>query len=97
MKKMYLLGLAAWIAGSSCFAEEIDLFILAGQSNAQGWQGDAKHYPEDPKGYDASIPFYWVTPRHSSSGGEWTTLKAQGGRFEAGHFGLEVTFARALK
>jgi len=97
MRKMCLIVVAVLLASSVCFAEDIDLFILAGQSNAQGWKGDATHYPKDPDGSDKSIQFYWVTPRHSSSGGEWTTLKAQGGRFKKGHFGLEVTFTRSLK
>jgi len=82
---------------ASAVADDIDLILLAGQSNAQGWQGDAKFYPADDDAVDDSIPFYWVTPGHSSSAGHWTTLRAQGGRFPAGHFGLEVTLARSLK
>jgi hypothetical protein len=27
--------------------ENLDLFIWAGPSNAQGWMGDAMEYPED--------------------------------------------------
>ena len=77
--------------------EDIDVFILAGQSNAQGWQGDALQYPQDPEHLDSTIKFYWVTPGFSSSKGKWTTLQAQGGRFPSGHFGPEITFARALK
>lgn len=97
MSKLIILFLAAICVVNSSRAEEIDLFIIAGQSNAQGWQGDATYYPKDPDGIDKMIRFYWQTPRHSSSGGKWTTLKAQGGRFKNGHFGLEVTFARSLK
>jgi hypothetical protein len=78
-------------------SEEIDLFILAGQSNAQGWQGNAAYYPTDPKGLDGKIRFFWKSPGIGDSGGKWTTLQKQGGRFPAGHFGLEVTFARKLK
>lgn len=78
-------------------AQNVDLFLIAGQSNAQGWQGNAAYYPEDPEGLDSAIKFYWVTPGYSSSKEEWTTLKVQGGLFEQGHFGPEVTFARALK
>ncbi len=70
---------------------------MAGQSNMQGWQGDAQYYPADPAGMDKQIRFYWVTPGHSSSEGKWTRLQAQGGRFPKGHFGPEITFARALK
>lgn len=97
MKRVCLLFVALLFTTCVCFAEDIDLFILAGQSNAQGWMGDATHYPKDPGGVDKSIRFYWVVPRHSSSGGEWTSLKAQGGRFKDGHFGPEVTFTRSLK
>lgn len=98
MKKVCIFLLFTMLAATiSVAAEEVDLFILAGQSNAQGWKGDATHYPVDSYNLDESIRFYWVTPRHSSSGSEWTTLKAQGGRFKNGHFGLEVTFARSLK
>ena len=97
MKKILLLAMLVISSASLSFGEEVDLFIIAGQSNAQGWQGDAKLYPKDLDGLDKTIRFYWVTPGFSSSNGEWTTLKAQGGRFEQGHFGLEVTFARSLK
>jgi hypothetical protein len=73
------------------------MFILAGQSNAQGWQGNAAHYPSADQYVDEQIAFYWVTPGFSSSDGQWTTLQPQGGRFKDGHFGPEVTFARSLK
>lgn len=92
--------LAPWSAlvvlACSAHAEDIDLFILAGQSNAQGWQGNAAQYPADPKGLDGTIRFCWKSPRISDSGGAWTTLQKQGGRFPSGHFGLEVSFARKL-
>jgi hypothetical protein len=78
-------------------SEEVDLFIVAGQSNAQGWQGNAAFYPPDPNGLDGKIRFFWKSPGISDSGGKWTTLQKQGGRFPAGHFGLEVSFARKLK
>lgn len=97
MKKLAILCTTVAVAANISFAEDLDLFIIAGQSNAQGWQGDATHYPKDTEGLDQSIRFYWVTPGHSSSDGKWTTMKAQGGRFPQGHFGLEVTFARFLK
>jgi len=77
-------------------AEDIDLFVLAGQSNMQGWQGNAESYPADPNGIDGKVRFYWETPTISSSGGKWTFLRAQGGLFPKGHFGREVTFARLL-
>ena len=78
-------------------AEEIDLFILAGQSNAQGWMGDAARYPADPQGLDSKIRLWWTSPGISSSDGKWTTMQKQAGRFPDGHFGLEVAFGRKLK
>lgn len=91
-----LLGLSLFcLLVNHSQADELDLFILAGQSNAQGWTGDAAHYPPDT--LDQSIPFFWVTPQHSSSKGKWTHLQVQGGRYEKGHFGPEVELARALK
>ncbi len=82
---------------NAAIAQEFELFIIAGQSNAQGWKGDAVNYPKDLESLDKSIPFYWVAPKYSSSNSKWTTLKAQKGVFKKGHFGPEVTFARALK
>ena len=35
--------------------DELDLFIWAGQSNAQGYMGDAVYYPEEGKELDESI------------------------------------------
>jgi len=84
-------------------ANDIDLFICAGQSNMQGWQGNGAYYPEDSDNLDSQIKLYWVYPATktdeaaTSSGGQWTTLKPQDGRFPDGHFGPEVTFARKLK
>lgn len=75
----------------------LDLFILAGQSNAQGWMGDAAYYPEEGKELDDSLLFNWTFVDNESSGGEWVTMQAQKGRFSKGHFGPEVSFARELK
>lgn len=95
MKKTTGLVIASVCAGS-LYAEEIDLFVLAGQSNMQGCQGNAEGYPADSKGLDRKIKFYWVTPSFSSSGGKWTFLQPQGGIFAKGHFGPEVVFARLM-
>ena len=92
-----LLFFVAFLRAGVSTGEEIDLFILAGQSNAQGWMGDAAYYPADNNELDRSTAFFWVTPKHSSSNGNWTHLKAQGGRFEQGHFGPEISLARCLK
>ncbi|MGE9271195.1 MAG: sialate O-acetylesterase, partial [Verrucomicrobiales bacterium] len=77
-------------------AAHYDLVVLAGQSNAQGWAGDARHYPRGQRDLDAQIPFYYHFPRMSSSEGKWISLSPQKGRFKAGHFGPEITFAREL-
>jgi hypothetical protein len=74
--------------------KQIEVFVLAGQSNMQGWQGNAEHYPRGGAYRDRQVKFYWETPGHSSSQGNWTFLQPQGGRFPAGHFGPEVTLAR---
>ncbi|MBI4826337.1 MAG: hypothetical protein HY807_07950 [Nitrospirae bacterium] len=78
------------------FSPPVDLFVMAGQSNMQGFTGDAEYYPADPQELDSKIRFYWVTPEFSSSDGKWTKMQPQGGLFPKGHFGPEVTFARAL-
>lgn len=77
--------------------ETLDLFILAGQSNAQGWMGDAAFYPEKGKEMDDSILLNWTFVDNESSGSEWVTMQPQKGRFPKGHFGPEVSFARELK
>ncbi len=76
------------------FAENIDLFIMAGQSNMQGWRSDAAYYPSDPHHLDSRIPFYFEALHYSSSQKQWQTLSPQAGHFRAGHFGPEVSFAR---
>ena len=73
----------------------IDLFVWAGQSNAQGRQGDAALYPADPDSLDKDIKFNWTLIDSGKSDG-WTTLQPQDGVFAAGHFGPEITFARKL-
>lgn len=78
-------------------AKQLDLFILAGQSNMQGWRSDAAQYPIDKRNQDSQIPFYFEALDYSSSNNNWQTLGSQLGHFKQGHFGPEVTFARALK
>jgi hypothetical protein len=43
-------------------ADVVDLFILAGQSNMQGYMGDASKFPPGSSITDLSIPFYYVEP-----------------------------------
>lgn len=77
--------------------KELDLFIWTGQSNAQGWMGEATFYPKEGKELDDSILFNWTFVDNESSGRKWVTMQAQKGRFPKGHFGPEVSFARELK
>ena len=92
-----LLCLCLLISPSLLFADEIDLFIMGGQSNMQGWRSDAAQYPQNGISLDADIPFYWEAVDYASSKGEWETMGPQAGHFPKGHFGPEVTFARQLK
>lgn len=77
--------------------DKLDLFILAGQSNAQGWMGDAADYPEADRELDGSILLNWTFVDNESSEGRWIYMQPQEGRFPKGHFGLEVSFGRELK
>lgn len=84
-----------FLLSSPIFADNIDLFIMAGQSNMQGWRSNAANYPADRWHVDERIPFYFEALNYSSSHKQWQTLTPQAGHFRAGHFGPEVTFARA--
>ncbi|MDN3688539.1 sialate O-acetylesterase [Cyclobacterium jeungdonense] len=75
----------------------LDLFIWAGQSNAQGWMGDAASYPEQGQELDESILLNWTFVDNQSSGGNWVKMQPQEGRFPKGHFGPEARFGRELK
>ena len=77
-------------------AQQLDLFIMAGQSNMQGWRSDAAQYPIDRNSEDSNIPFYFEALDYSSSNQQWQYLGPQLGHFSQGHFGPEITFARAL-
>jgi hypothetical protein len=75
----------------------IELHVLAGQSNAQGYQGNAKNYPRDFFGRDRRILFWYESPELGSSEGAWVQMGRQHGLFPEGYFGPEVAFARALR
>ncbi len=92
-----LFNLILLLSPSLLFADDIDLFIMAGQSNMQGWRSDAAQYPKNGIAYDKDIPFYWEAVDYASSKGEWSSLEPQAGHFLKGHFGPEVSFARQLK
>lgn len=93
----FLLSLILFLPFNSNSQKTVDLFILAGQSNAQGWMGDAAYYPVDGKELDDSILFNWTFADNESSRDEWGRMQPQKGRFPKGHFGPEVSFARELK
>ncbi len=80
---------------TASYAKKIDLFIMAGQSNMQGWRSNAAQYPRDSYHQDERIPFYFEALGYSSSKKQWQTLSPQAGHFRAGHFGPEISFARA--
>jgi hypothetical protein len=77
--------------------QNVDLYIWAGQSNAQGWKGDASYYPADPSNLDPFIGLNYAYINTTSSSGNWIKMQAQEGLFPNGHFGPEVTFSRKLK
>lgn len=93
MKYIHIIIL--FLLSTSSFAKQIDLFIMAGQSNMQGWRSNAAYYPPDSGHMDKKIPFYFEALNYSSSHKKWQTLAPQAGHFRPGHFGPEVTFARA--
>ena len=96
MKTKLLILLTVLGISNNCFSQDaIDLFIWAGQSNAQGWQGDAAHYPTDPDDLDSQVRLNYIFIERSRSDG-WIEMQPQEGRFESGHFGPEVTFSRKL-
>ena len=92
MKNLNLLIVLSFFISGFVHSKNIDLFIVAGQSNAQGWTGDAKYYPKDVNQLDKDIPLYWLTPgkgrKYPSSNGKWVSMQAQTGRYKDGHFGL---------
>ena len=99
MKTIYIfvMSLALMSLSVAVKAAKIDLHIMAGQSNMQGWRSDARFYPPDPRHFDKQIPFYFEAVDYSSSQRFWDNLRPQEGHFLKGHFGPEVTFARAVK
>ncbi|MEE9445652.1 MAG: sialate O-acetylesterase [Cocleimonas sp.] len=97
MKTLFILsGLLLQLISTNTYADKIDLFIMAGQSNMQGWRSDAASYPADKYHLDQLIPFYFRALNYDSSNNKWETLRPQKGHFRKGHFGPEVTFSRAL-
>lgn len=90
-------GIASILLATSLLQnKDIDFFIIAGQSNAMGYYGDARYFPIDNDRIDKTIKFYWSIPFYYSCG-KWITLQPQSYRFLTGLFGPEITFARLLK
>jgi len=77
--------------------QNVDLFIWAGQSNAQGWKGDGTYYPADPSNLDSFIGLNYAYINSTSSNGNWIKMQTQEGLYPNGHFGPEVSFSRKLK
>ena len=97
MKRIKIILLFLVVSNLIRAQENIDLFIWAGQSNAQGWMGNAAEYPKNEMELDNSILLNWTFYGKEGSNGEWITMQPQKGRFPLGHFGPEVSFARELK
>lgn len=93
--KLFIISVL-FILSTQAQSKQIDLFIMAGQSNMQGWRSDAAQYPRDPHHLDKRIPFYFEAVNYSSSHQQWQTLAPQMGHFKSGHFGPEISFARSL-
>ncbi|MCP4882226.1 MAG: T9SS type A sorting domain-containing protein [Flavobacteriales bacterium] len=81
---------------SPIYSKNIDLFILAGQSNATGRKGDGAQYPSDPDNLDSKIKLNYEYIYSSKSTG-WISMQTQNGFFPKGYFGPEVSFSRKLK
>jgi hypothetical protein len=76
----------------------LDLFVLAGQSNAMGWLGDASSYPpQEPNLLDSSIKLNYEQIGTTSKSDGWQTLGPQQRQNYGEIFGPEVTFSRLLK
>jgi len=97
MKKINIVLIMFMVSLMLAPQETVDLFIWAGQSNAQGYTGDAKEYPKDGDELDKDILLNYTVFGKESSHGKWISMQPQKGRYPAGHFGPEVSFARELK
>jgi len=55
LKKYLVCGLLM-LSTTIASADNIELHVMGGQSNMQGWRSDAKSYPADPNRFDQTIP-----------------------------------------
>jgi len=81
MKTLAIL-LSIFVSSYTYAQETIDLFILAGQSNAQGKKSNPNEYPEDITNIDSEINFYWhnetwAGTHESGSTGLWVSMGLQ--------------------
>ncbi|MFT6923911.1 MAG: beta-glucanase (GH16 family) [Crocinitomicaceae bacterium] len=110
--KIIVIPIMMIFSTTSWSQEVIDLFIVAGQSNAQGMQTNGvTNYPPDVDCLDPSIRLNWKlysgypTNTFSMTSSGWETMGNQlhyqphipANPGVQEHYGLEVTFARKLK
>ena len=107
------LGLMLLVAGGGAVADAADrpVLIVAGQSNVLNWHADAAALPPDPRDHEVAFYFHsgappsksgtMSTPFNATSGGAWTTLRAQRqepySRYAREFFGPEISLARKLR
>ena len=81
MKKLLIVLVCISAPLREAFSETYELVIVAGQSNAVGFDAKPDKLPQDP--VDAKVLFWWKTgdpppDKHDShSSNAWTTLRAQ--------------------
>lgn len=77
MKKNIIL-LIYLISSIFTYSQSLDLFVIAGQSNAQGLKAYVSDYPTLNQSLDADIKLFWrnwsITPNSSNS---WITMQGQ--------------------
>ncbi len=79
MKKFLILAVLLHVS-LTVRAEVVDLIVVAGQSNAVGFDAYKSEMGEDAR--DASVMFWWRVgdpppDKHDSVSGGWTTLRSQ--------------------
>ena len=91
--KHSLLPIYSLLLASPILAEDVDVYILSGQSNMSGRVTDGFSSSSD----DSDILYYYRTDGPASNnvttGGNFTTLQ----RLSTGYYGPEISFARSLQ
>ncbi len=81
MKALHLLCVLGALCGEALAAETRDLILIAGQSNAVGYDAKPSELPADPS--DQQVLFWWRAGDpppdefDTTSGGKWTHLQPQ--------------------